>query len=343
MKAHTFILLALSCSSSRGEIDLNVKSDTLKHILSPPPQDSTTSSTSTKVSASQHNFISLDLAGEIQTHVSSPYENDEQSVNAKPLFYWGALGKKKIPIPNVHIGAQYDFRRHWFGVTRFISTLSWGQSKDDTFSMKIRGEMGHDLTEDYSVQWNLETNYRKGRSLKPKLMARFDTKHGSRGTTVAASASIHPRLNIVAKVIAVAQGSSSNYDELRYQQALIHRVPQEKLNWSEGTWLPDVKMTTGGKIIASSAIGLPRGKSNGNDVAVRLMARRQMDWNIVGFLNGSSEDYVRDDENQTILRLEVGSKGNDSLSYWSISAEAALENIRNSWKCTVQQERLIQL
>jgi hypothetical protein len=68
-----------------------------------------------------------------------------------------------------------------------------------------------------------------------------------------------------------------------------------------------------------------------------------MDWNIVGFLNGSSEDYARDDENQTLLRLEIGSKGNDSSSYSSISAEAAFENIRDSWKCTVQQERLIQL
>lgn len=338
MKIQAFILLGTSCWCSRGEIDFNVKSEKLKHILSPAPQDSsTTSSTSSsKVSGSQHHFISLDLAGEVQTHISSPHD-DGDSVGTRPLFHWA-----KLPI--IHVGAQYDFRRHWFGATRLISTLSWGRTQDAKLGMKIRGEMGHDLTDDYSVQWNLETKNRDERGgLKPKLMARYDTKHGSKGATIAASASIHPRFNVLAKVTAAKQGSNSIYDELRYQQTLINRIPQEKLNWSEGTWLPDVKMTTGGKIIASSAIGLPRGKSGGNDVAIRLMARRQMDWNIVGFLNGSSEDYARDDENQTLLRLEIGSKGNDSSSYSSISAEAAFENIRDSWKCTVQQERLIQL
>lgn len=341
MKTKTLVLLVSSCWSTRGEVDFNVKSEKLKHILSPPPQDSISSS---KASGSQQHFISLDLAGEIQTHVSSPYDDDGDSVGTKPLFHWGEQGKQnKIPVPNLHVGAQYDFRRHWLGVTRFISTLSWGRAENARLSMRVRGEMGHHLADDYSVQWNLETKGGEVRGLKPKFMARYDTKHGSKGTTIAASASIHPRFNIVAKVTAVEQGSNSIYDELKYQQTLIHRVPQEKLNWSEGTWLPDVKMTTGGKIIASSAIGLPRGNSNGNNLCVRLMARRQMDWNIVGFLNGSSEERTREDENQTLLRLEIGSKGNDSLSYSSISTEAVLENIRDSWKCTFQQERLIQL
>lgn len=323
-------LFAALCSIGHAKVDLNIKSEGLRNIHSPPRH-----SNSGKSFLSQHNLISLDLAGEIQTHISSPLKDGSDEISTQPLLNWRASSNPiGFPIPHVHMGAQYDFRKYWFGATRFISTLSWGQSKRDDIGTKLRVEVGHDFLKDYSVQWNIESRRHKTNDtggINPKAMVRYDTRHKSNAISVGASASLHPRMKIFSKV------SMINKESDVFRKSFVNLIPQEKFNWSEGSWLPEVKMTAGGEIIAASSIGLPRGTSPRNRVAVRLMARRQMNWNIIGFFNGSYEDEV----NETLVKIELGARGQDGSSYTSISAEAALERLRDSWWFTVGQERLI--
>ena len=102
--------------------------------------------------------------------------------------------------------------------------------------------------------------------------------------------------------------------------------------------MPDVNIPAGGKIVAKSAIGLRRGGSAHNGIGVRLMASRQLNWNIIGILKGGDEAEY---SNDTMLKLEVGGVGQGT--YTSISAEAAIERIRETFRCTLLQERIFSL
>ena len=95
-------------------------------------------------------------------------------------------------------------------------------------------------------------------------------------------------------------------------------------------------MTAGGKIVTNSSMGLMRGRFASNRIGVRLMASRQLNWNIIGMFQGSDDAA---DDSDTMLRLEVGGLGSDS--YTSVSAEAAIERISQTWRCTLLQERVL--
>jgi len=373
-------VLSTSQANTGAGVNVNLKSKALSDILSPaaaanlPDKSNTSSSPSTveqkkKNEGSLSNLVSLDLAGEVQTHLSSPqvpYTDCTESTRTIPLFRWGSLsipkggkGKKAVSssyvnnlFPSVHVGAKYDFQKVWYGATRLMTTFSWGDvavgnTKSRAVS-KLKGEYGLLRKSDYSVKFDLEFP-RDGNAgnLEPMVSVRYDT-NGIRqdSATVAARAFIHPRIGVVARGIVTGLGAigiDTGTTKARYKnedtsERFLSRIPQDQVRWSEGSWLPDVKMTAGGKIVTNSAIGLKRGSFGGNNIGVRLMASRQLNWDIIGMLQGSDD---AEEENHTILRLEVGSVGENS--YTSISAEAAVERIPQTLRCTLLQERVFSL
>jgi hypothetical protein len=143
----------------------------------------------------------------------------------------------------------------------------------------------------------------------------------------------------------------------------LSRIQQQKLKLSdESTWLPDIKMTPGGKVISNNSFGIPtptkyQKESDGDDncsnrLGLRLTVRKQINWNILGSIfqqssgNGgihnsmSYDDDNNESMNDTTVRLEVcGLTGVNS--YTSVSAEAALERIRDTFHCTLLQEGIV--
>lgn len=373
-------ILSTTLANTNPGVNFNLKSKALSDILSPATNLPNESSSAPAPSTAAHppksegpssNIVSLDLAGEVQTHLSSPhspYNEYMSSTGTMPLFRWG---KVKIPkakkgmksrstscsnhvVPSIYVGAKYDFQRAWYGATRLMSTFSWGDvavgNNKSRVVSKLRGEYGLLRRNDYSMKLELEfqsdDNARNG--LEPMVSVRYDT-NGIRQdiATFAARAFIHPRIGVVAKgivtgleAIGIGTGTTkpryNNIDDASSQ--FLNRIPQDQVRWSEGSWLPDVKMTAGGKIVTNSAIGLNKGSLSGNNVGVRLMVSRQLNWNIIGILQGSDD---AEEDNNTMLRLEVGSVGDNS--YTSISAEAAIENIPQTLRCTLLQERAFQL
>ena len=372
-------VLSTSQANTGAGVNFNLKSKALSDILSPAasanlPDESTDSSATNiveqkkKNEGSLSNLVSLDLAGEVQTHLSSPqvpYNDYTERIRTTPLFRWGSLsipkgekGKKAVSsysnnlFPSIHVGAKYDFQKVWYGATRLMSTFSWGDiavgnTKSKTVP-KLTGEYGLLKKSDYSVKFDLEfpRNGNAG-NLEPMVSVRYDT-NGIRqdSATVAARAFIHPRIGVVAKGIVTGLGAigiDAGTTKARYKnedtsERFLSRIPQDQVSWSEGSWLPDVKMTAGGKIVTKSAIGLKRGPFGGNTIGVRFMASRQLNWDIIGMLQGSDD---AEEENHTILRLEVGSVRENS--YTSISAEAAVERIPQTLRCTLLQERVFSL
>eukprot|EP00979_Chaetoceros_neogracilis_P004815 scaffold838_cov218-Chaetoceros_neogracile.AAC.15 len=374
-------ILSTSLANTNGGVNVNLKSKALSDILSPATNLPNESSSSppphnspeqpTKSEGSSSNIVSLDLAGEFQTHLSSPlspYNEYMSNTGTTPLFRWGKVkipkankGMKGRPIscsnlvvPSVYVGAKYDFQRAWYGATRLMSTFVWGDvavgNNKSRVVPKLRGEYGLLRRHDYSMKLDLEFQ-RDGTAsdgLEPMVSVRYDT-NGIREdiATVAARAFIHPRVGVVAKGIVTGLGTlgigtgttKARYKNIDDTSALFqNRIPQDDVRWSEGSWLPDVKMTAGGKIITNSAIGLKKRLSGENSIGIRLMASRQLNWNIIGMLQGSND---AEEENNTMLRLEVGSLGDNS--YTSISAEAAIENIPKTLRCTLLQERVFSI
>ena len=391
--AYPILLLCCITTASDANVDgvnVNVKSKTLSNILQPQADpsipdvpatptstqrgsasaSSSSSTENTQKKAGMSNLISLDLAGELQTHICSPSfiapngievgPAAHDDVRTNPLFRWGKVHAninhdKCSKIPTVHVGAKYDFKNVWYGATRLMTTLSWGNPRPQSTNVvsKLSGEVGLLQSDDYSMQLAIKfpnggvKNQRRSSSLSPERMlsARYDTRSfGGHSATLAGSTLLHPRLGVVVKGIVllgeqglrgitrdIRRGVSS--EDARAQ--FISRIPQDEVSWSEGSWLPDVKMTAGGKIVTNSAIGLKRSRSGNNRIGVRLMVSRQLDWNIIGMFQGADEAEY---DNDTMLRLEVGGFGSDS--YTSISAEAAIERISQTFKCTLLQERI---
>ncbi len=329
------------------------------------------------------NLVSLDLAGEFQTHISSPSlvspngveigpaSHDQGDVQTTPLFslgktYEGDGSRKCSKIPTIHVGAKYDFKNAWYGATRLMSSLSWGNQRGvrrrgRNVVSKLQGEVGLLQPNDYSLQLALkfpkEIETATANKPEPTMSFRFDTQSfdGGHCGTVAASTMLHPRLGMLIKGIVVpgeqgfkgfrfggssrnksALGDGGNDDASCAQ--FLNRVPQNKFDWSEGSWLPDVKVTAGGKIVTNSAIGLKRNCSSHNRIGVRFKVSRQLNWNLIGAFQGNDENEF---DNETILRLEVGGVGSDS--YTSISAEAAAERIPQTLRCTLLQEKIFRL
>lgn len=404
--------------ANAGGVNINLKSKKISNILNPqeaggggrnggpslnrhdmnaPPTGNGTGmnkeSKSTQKKSPLSNPIKLDLAGELQTHLSSPSliapngipighsVSDPSDAETTPLFQWGKVqvykandannGITNTHVPTVHVGAKYDFKRAWYGATRLMTTLSWGRGNcnslrngDSDANMnakvvsKVRGEVGLIDSDDYSVELALKFPTSKEGQLQrlssSSASVKYDTRlFGGHGATMSTSASIHPRLGVVLKGIVLLgeQGLLRGLSGLRLKSNLkngmdnhyastylMGRIPQEEVSWSEGSWLPDVNISAGGKIVTKSAIGLRRGGSAHNRIGVRLMASRQLNWNIIGILKGGDEAEY---SNDTMLKLEVGGVGQGT--YTSISAEAAIERIRETFRCTLLQERIFSL
>ena len=232
----------------------------------------------------------------------------------------------------VHVGAKYDFKRVWYGATRLMTNLSWGSGSGAGINRisTIRGEVGLLHPNDYSMQLALKFPQSLGehspsqfqsRAQKqtqlynPERMisVRYDTRSFGTGhdpsATVAASTLLHRRLGVVFKGIVLL--GKGGFRAAPAATQFMNRIPQEEVKWSEGSWLPDVKMSPGGKIISNSAIGLRRNGSTQNRIGVRLMISRKLNWDIIGMFHGGDETQY---DNDTTLRLEVGGVGSDHYS-----------------------------
>ena len=62
---------------------------------------------------------------------------------AKPLFRWGTITHTsstltKLIYPSLHVGAKYDFQRARYGITRLLTTFTWGnRHHHDTTSTRL--------------------------------------------------------------------------------------------------------------------------------------------------------------------------------------------------------------
>jgi hypothetical protein len=218
------------------------------------------------------------------------------------------------------------------------------------------------------------------------LDIRYETKNKSHGKHATASicaqtSFFHPRVKLIGKSIfklgkvkggrlfpspilsssSSSSSSSSNYPSMS-SSPFLSRIRHQRLSLSdESSWIPDIKVTPGGKVISQNAFAL--GQSQNNDgihrVGFRMKIKKQIKWSIWGtiFQQGQSEgvsggggssggavpmSYPDDDEsvNDTCVKLEVcGLTGVNS--YTSFSVEAALERIGETIKCTFLQEGLV--
>jgi hypothetical protein len=286
------------------------------------------SSTTSSTFSRDGKFISLDLAGEVHTHVLSPcpfvdsfqtdYPNGcmtkEGSISppttvttTTPLFYWrgknarqiiggtttdnGKTTRKRSWLPHLYVGSQYDFKKVWWGATRLMGTLSWGNDnrlnqKQSCFVSKLKGEVGTLHPHDYSLEAGFKFPSRlfntggggggdsgdyvngsiitdmdtmvsvKYNSLDKGLMKMVGQAHSA---TMAARLRLHNRFAIMIKGSVANLGDGvDEQNDIRNEgfEYFQHRIPQEQVKWSEGSWLPDVKMTAGGKVVARSMVGL---------------------------------------------------------------------------------------
>mmetsp|Transcript_10292 Transcript_10292/g.19272 ORF Transcript_10292/g.19272 Transcript_10292/m.19272 type:complete len:488 (+) Transcript_10292:314-1777(+) len=364
-------------------------------------------------------LISLDLAGEVHTHIVSPHPDGDSSVrtdhpnnymtkdgrtsSTTPLFYWKGkttkqdmgvhnhhLGKvvagKRSLLPNVYIGSRYDFKRVWWGATRLMTTFSWGndrlvneKGRFPSIVSMFKGEVGTLHPNDYSFQAGIKiptrriNNQAHGRrrydgdasvitdmdsmvSIQYNTMDRGMMTMMGQGHSaiVAARLCLHNRFAVMVKGIITrfGEGAFDRQEEMKHAgfEYFQHRIPQQQVQWSEGSWLPDVKMNAGGKVVANSAIGLRnryyQPLDDKNRAYVRLMASRQLNWNLLGMLQqGSGFTSGSDDteyDNNTVLRFEIGAALRDG-TFTSVASEAIIENLLGTFRCTLTQEQIFVL
>jgi len=141
-----------------------------------------------------------------------------------------------LTTPNVFLGANYDFRKIWWGVTRVITTLAWETPSKGVGEQQLpppggrsrrgSGRMGATLSlekgiltpNDYSTELKLirrqslpNNNNNEDHKPPPSISIRLDTDTqwntsysdsstgGRKSVTLAGRTSIHPRIDIVAK------------------------------------------------------------------------------------------------------------------------------------------------
>ena len=222
---------------------------------------------------------------------------------------------------------------------------------------------------------NLGMNLIMQQQQKPSsITLRYETKnriHGNHATTsiCAKTNFLHPRIQIVGKSV-VKLGKNMNgilpFSPLKPPSKLpplssspfLSRIRQQKLQLSdESSWIPDVRITPGGKVISHNSFGFsttPSYPDIGNRIGFRMTIKKQINWNILGSIfqhqGGDSlpMSYSQDDDddnelssgNDTLIRLEIcGLTGINS--YTSFSVDAALEKIRQTFQCTLLQEGVL--
>ena len=284
-------------------------------------------------------IISLDLAGKVNIHVSSPKNTDDES---RPLLRWGngdESNKDKCPTPSIFIGTKYDFGQFWYGARRLLTTLSWGkrylqtESKDGKISMltNIRTEIGLQNPKDYSLELEFQFPRRNTKRLQSLMSVRLENVEEGKHACATLSTFVHPRLQFISRTF-LSQKDVSH-------KGFSSRIPEGEINWSEGSWIPDFKMTPTGKVLSSSALGFNRQSDGLNRVGFRLTARRQINWNLFGLVSDVGNDVY--ERNDTAVRLELSYKTNHGQTLTSISAEAAAERINSTMQYCLKQERFI--
>jgi hypothetical protein len=404
---------SFSSSISMDNRDTTATTATASSISSVTNHGSATSSPNSR----DGKLISLDLAGEVHTHVFSPYPMDtdyqngcmtqEGRINSTPaatttttttpLFYCKARNARRgigsSLLPNVYIGSKYDFKKVWWGATRLMTTISWGydstiNKKGRYFVSKLKGEVGTLHPHDYSLEAGIkiptrningESNNDSNVSIMTDMDSMVSVQYNTldkglmtttrttktmetmmmgvgHSATVAARLRLHNRFAIMIKGIitkiggdADSQQDNRNAGGFEYFQ---HRIPQQPVQWSEGSWLPDVKMTAGGKVVAKSAIGFRNRYQffdDNNGAYIRLMASRQLNWNVLGILQGygfqsglDHDDRADYDNNETLLRLEIGAALRDG-TFTCVAAEAIVEKLIRTFRCTLTQEQIFAL
>ncbi len=367
-----------------------------------------------------NNLVTLDLAGMLDVHLSSPSvcndDNvDDEMYSTTPVFRWGqkyhSKGQDSVPkksgsidMPNIHVGGEYNFNKVWYGLTRAITTLSWGnidarkynnchihgnanQSSNKRQSSKgvsatISAEKGLLSSKDYAINFGIalpitknaldyidKQNYIKPRIQSPSsAVVRYETinpnhDNYSTASVIIRSTFLHPRIQLVGKSILKMGESIHGRIQSFDTSPFSSRIQQRRFDLAdESSWVPDIRMTPSGKVISDSTFGFSSGhrkgmsNSNSNDnsnsksnrIGVRLMIKKQINWNILGSLfqqDGGSggispaSDYDELD-NGTQIRLEVcGITGANSFT--SIAIDAALERMKETFQCTMAHEGVI--
>ena len=410
----TFIAILLFTVKSVAKtinsgLNVNLKSKALSDILSPQTSDPSIDSGEEKKQYTSQlpSVISIDLAGEVEAHISSPkapsslavYE-DVEPKTTEPIFRWGTISvpesirtsltkvrtsirtksniSEKGPVscsnmvvPSIYIGAKYDFRKRWYGVTSLKSCLSWGDvivgNGPSKFISKLRSEISLMRPNDYKVGidvqvpneiYDAQNEYQNG--IGPMLSVNYISNVGNLKTdfegsqrqdctSIQAKAFIHPRVGVALKAI-VAGFNDEEARGIKFRNKkewngyFLKKIPQQKVSFAEGSWIPEVKVSPSGKVVANNSFGIQKKflsksivqsmSNNFNNVGVRLMISKQMNWNLIGLLQGENNDS----ENETIVRIEVGVAQDNC--YNSIVGEGSLERLSRTWRCNLLQERL---
>lgn len=178
------------------------------------------------------------------------------------------------------------------------------------------------------------------------------------GATVAGRTSLHPRLDLIARTTLLADDHGD-----KNASYLSHRVPPPTGGWSseEGGWIPEVSVTPGGLLLSKNALGFrgvrcggtasagTEGSAGGvgsNDrwydgmrTGVRLVVRRQLNWNALGLSMGAYDGGYAVDTS-TFVRLELSGLDRACTTLRCVTLEAALERVRESAKVTLLLERV---
>ena len=379
-------------------------------------------------------LVTLDLTGKFDVHISSPsiiindktkttttkkeYQllKEDYEYTTKPLFQWGTnymnqflqdkRSIKSIMVPHVHIGGHYNFQNVWYGLTRIITTLSWGkvnhnhnhnnnhsQGYSATMSVekgllprvtpsgyyvKNNNEYALDVGLSFPIQQSLLMTFFQHRNSNIKqqqqqkqqyrhdqpssISFRYETtdkNHNYQPTAslYAKTNFLHPRLQIIGKsIVRFGEGTNVSLKKSKdlSSSPFLSRIKQQAISLSdESSWIPDIKVTPGGKVISNSSFGLmPSNADRHRRIGFRMTIKKQINWNILGSifhqqdalegLGINSMSYVADDEsaNDTSIRLEVcGLTG--VTSFTSLAVQGAVERIKDTFQCTLLQEGVL--
>ena len=327
MRAHWLLpyclIIYANASTSTSNINLN---------LSPNSQNGGSKTSNLEQSSANAplvgGLVSLDLAGKVNIHVSSPRDVDHRT---PPLLIWGGRFN-----PSIFVGAKYDFSKFWYGATSLLTTLSWGKGSlqnksEDSRNRKmpvtadVKTEICTDVEKAGDCSIELELGFPRKDSKLSILSFRLEKLLKGTCPSVMLSTNVHPRFQLV---------SRAHFPlETKSREIFSSRIPEM---WTKGTAL---KMTPTGKVCSISGMNLNGRGDRLHNIGVRLMARKQLNWNLFGLVSERGNDLY--ETNDTAIRLEVSQIMNNGYTMTSLSVEAALERMKDTLRYTMKHERII--
>ncbi len=261
------------------------------------------------------------------------------------------------------------------GQTSWSANISAGKGLLSPNDYALDAELAFPMTKNLFEDNSMSPLQQMQMQPPTSIALRYETinrNHENRmtATLTAKTSFLHPRIQIIGRSIfklGESAAGHSPFSRLRQPPSslaslssspFLSRIQQRKFQLSdELSWVPDIKMTPGGKVVSNSSFGLfPIDKkgvdsSTNNRVGIRLTVKKQINWNILGLFQQQQQQmlsmsYDNEDEgegynnNDTGVRLEVcGVTGVNS--YTSFSVEATLERPRQSIHCALLQEGVI--